>query len=165
MKAIAIIVLILITSKATADNPMEALVRGVGGYMQNSIFDALCKGKGALSNAPQCYITPNGKRVYELPPEEQKQWNAQAYAWSHHRNQLETLPGLVKTACANGENINCTKLRAQLRAEQASDHIEQVQVEAQTEPTPIALPKPTLCLFWKQQEPSSRRDAKIKENC
>lgn len=62
-------------------NPAKEVARGVSDASQGTLYAILCENEeGTFSDAAQCYMTPTGKRVWELEGEEREHWMKVAIA-------------------------------------------------------------------------------------
>lgn len=61
--------------------PAKSIGKGISDASQGALFTALCENEqSTFSDTAQCYITPTGKRVWELDGKEKEYWMKVAIA-------------------------------------------------------------------------------------
>tara|TARA_R100000656_G_scaffold542_8_gene915 strand:- start:53701 stop:54105 length:405 start_codon:yes stop_codon:yes gene_type:complete len=71
-------------------NPAKSIGQGLGDASQGALFTILCENEqSTFSDSAQCYMTPSGKRVWELEGEEQGYWMKVAIAEKKKQFQRE----------------------------------------------------------------------------
>lgn len=62
-------------------NPAKGIGKGIGDASQGALFTILCENEqGTFSDSAQCYMTPTGKRVWELDGKVREHWMKVAIA-------------------------------------------------------------------------------------
>ncbi|WP_348678072.1 hypothetical protein [Alcanivorax profundi] len=75
--------------EAVTSDTGRAIGEGITNTSQATLMTILCNGEGMFSKAAQCYMTPSGKRVWELEGEAKSYWMRQAMADGRHRRMEE----------------------------------------------------------------------------
>lgn len=71
--------------EAVTSDTGRAIGGAITGAAEATMMTILCNGQGMFSQAAQCYMTPSGKRVWELEGEDREYWMRQAMADGKHQ--------------------------------------------------------------------------------
>lgn len=111
--------------------PAKDIAGGIGDASQGTLYTILCENeKSTFSDAAQCYMTPTGKRVWELEGKEREHWMKVAIAEREkqlHRKKVDLNHAKKESerekAWAEEYALHCRFWKDQLPSERRTEQI------------------------------------------